>query len=146
MNQPDQTQQTKRRYFVAYFAPRQYHSKRRRPFHKRMTKDRLMQDVFPRHSLRLEISISNSFFCRCPQSNLIYETSDTMYMKHSQRHNNPDALTTLTQSTHLVQSRSSEILVMLQLGFIWQRLSTPKIRPTISTQKNSAKGEGVTPF
>ena len=60
-------------------------------------------------------------------------------MKHSQRHNNPDALTALTQSTHLVQSRSSEILVMLQLGFIWQRPSTPKIRPTISTQTKSTK-------
>ena len=65
MNQPDQTRQTKRRYFVAYFASRQWHSKRQRPFHKRMTKDRPMQDVFPRHSRRLEISISNSFFCRC---------------------------------------------------------------------------------
>ena len=110
MNQPDQTQQTKRRYFVAYFASRQWHSKRRRPFHKRMTKDCPMQDVFHRHSLRLEISISNLFFVvvliNFPQSNLINETSDAMYIKHSQGHNNPKALSILTQSTHLDQSRS----------------------------------------
>ena len=112
MNQPDHTQQTKRRYFVAYFASRQWHSKRRRPFHKRMTKDRPMQDVFPRHSLRLEISISNLFFVvvliNFPQRNLIYETSDATYIKHSQGHNNPKALSILTQSTHLDQSRSFE--------------------------------------
>ena len=41
--------------------------------------------------------------------------------KHCQRHNGPKALSTLTNSTPLVQRWSFEIFVKLQLAYVWQR-------------------------
>ena len=54
-----------------------------------------------------------------PKRNYICLTFFTL--KHCQRHNGPKALSTLTNSTPLVQRWSFEIFVKLQLAYVWQR-------------------------
>ena len=53
-----------------------------------------------------------------------------MEKKHCQRYKGPKALSTVTHSTPLIQSRSFtrfEILVKLQLRFVWQRVGKKRI-------------------